>query len=148
VAATSAPYSRSQRRSHSTPVKPLSARLSFVAVRRHEGVPYGPLLGGGRGQTENGNHPAGIYHEGHLEAVDPLGLGGAPAEGGLPAEEPLLASLALTRTMAGMRVVSITRYTAEGSQSSSAMERCRARNCGSRARALRLNWPWEQRCGK
>src|SRR5215217_5100223 len=50
--------------------------------------------------------------------------------------------------MAGRRVVSITRQTAEGSESSSARDRCKARNSGSRARTLRLNWPWEQSFGK
>src|SRR5215208_1703115 len=92
VAATRAPYSSSQRRSHSTPVNPLSARLRFVTVAGHEGVCYGPLVGGGRGQPEGGDDAPRIDHQGHLEAVDPFGLGGAPAEGGLPAEEPLAGS--------------------------------------------------------
>jgi hypothetical protein len=60
-----------------------------VAVTGHEGLPYGPLVGGSRGQPEGGDDAPRIYHQGHLEAVDPLGLGGAPAEGGLPAEQPL-----------------------------------------------------------
>jgi hypothetical protein len=55
------------------------------------GLPYGPLLGGRRGQTEGGYYPARVYHQRRLEAVDPFGLGGAPAEGGLPAEEVPLA---------------------------------------------------------
>src|SRR5215212_3332657 len=58
----------------------------------HKGVCYGPLVGGGRGQPEGGDDAPRIDHQGHLEAVDPFGLGGAPAEGGLPAEEPLAGS--------------------------------------------------------
>jgi hypothetical protein len=42
-----------------------------MTIPSHEGVAYGPLVGGRCGQTEDGNHPIGIYHEGHLEAVDP-----------------------------------------------------------------------------
>src|SRR5215204_6640045 len=77
---------------------PLHPREAFVgqvrpvAIGGHEGLPYGPLVGGRRSQTESGDHAVGIYHQRRLEAVDPLGLGGAPAEGGLPAEEALARS--------------------------------------------------------
>ena len=64
-----------------------------MKVSGYEGLSDGPLVGGRGGQEEGAYHALGIYHRGHLEAVDPLGLGGAPAEGGLPAEE-LLASFA------------------------------------------------------
>jgi hypothetical protein len=60
-----------------------------VTIPDQEGLPYGPLVGGRRGKPEDGNHPIGIYHQRHLEAVDPLGLGSAPPEGGLPTEQPL-----------------------------------------------------------
>src|SRR5215208_4992204 len=97
------------------PRKPFVCQIRFVTVAGHEGVCYGPLVGGGRGQPEGGDDAPRIDHQGHLEAVDPFGLGGAPAE---------------------------------GSESSSARDRCKARNSGSRARTQRLNWPWEQSFGK
>src|SRR5215212_12171619 len=71
------------------PPKPFVCQIRFVMVAGHEGVCYGPLVGGGRGQKEGDNDAPRIDPQGHLQAVDPFGLGGAPAEGGLPAEEPL-----------------------------------------------------------
>src|SRR5215208_5195126 len=62
-------------------------QVGSVAVGGHEGLPYGPLLGGCRGQPESGDYTLRVYHQSRLEAVDPLGLGGASAEGSLPAEE-------------------------------------------------------------
>src|SRR5919112_5964216 len=75
------------------PRKALVGQVRIVKVSGYEGLSDGPLVGGRGGQEEGAYHALGIYHRGHLEAVDPLGLGGAPAEGGLPAEE-LLASFA------------------------------------------------------
>src|SRR5215210_8321733 len=77
---------------------PLYSREAFVgqvrsvAVGGHEGLPYGPLVGGRRGQTESCDYAVGVYHQRRLETVDPLGLGGAPPEGSLPTEEPLARS--------------------------------------------------------
>src|SRR5215203_306106 len=71
------------------PRKTFVRQVGFVTVRGYEGFPYGPLVGGRLGQTEDGDHPVGIYHESYLEAVDPFGLGSASSEGGLPAEEAL-----------------------------------------------------------
>ena len=77
-------------------------------VLRHQGFPYRALVGGRRGQTESTDHPLRVHHQSRLEPVNPLGLGGAPPEGSLPAENnPLREALALT--IAGTRVVSITR---------------------------------------
>jgi hypothetical protein len=53
------------------------------------GLPYGPLVVGRRGQTESGDYAFRVYHQSRLEAVDPLGLGGAPPEARLPKEQPL-----------------------------------------------------------
>src|ERR671920_1768449 len=86
---------------------PLDARealvrqVGLVKVFGYERFPDGALVGGGGGEAESGDHAVRVYHEGHLEPVDPLGLGGAPAEARLPAEEPLRE--ALTRTLAGTR---------------------------------------------
>ena len=44
------------------------------------------------GKTESCDYAVRVYHQRRLEAVDPLRLGGAPPEGGLPAEEPLARS--------------------------------------------------------
>jgi hypothetical protein len=63
-----------------------------VAVGSYEGVPYGPLVRGRGSQTESGDYALGVNHQRHLQAVDPLALGGAPSEACLPAEEPLARS--------------------------------------------------------
>jgi hypothetical protein len=92
VAATSAPWISIHSRSHSTPENPLSARSGSVALECYEGVTYGPLVRSRRGQTESGDDALGVHHKRHLEAVDPLGLGGAACEARLAGEQPLAAS--------------------------------------------------------
>jgi hypothetical protein len=74
------------------PREALVGQVCSVAVGSYEGVCYGSLVGGRRCQPEGRDHPVGVYHQSHLEAVDPLGLGGAPPEGSLPAEEPFARS--------------------------------------------------------
>jgi hypothetical protein len=71
------------------PRKPFVCQIRFVTVGGYEGVCFEPLVGGGFRQPEGGDDAPRIDHQGHLEAIDPLGLGSAPAEGGLPAEQPL-----------------------------------------------------------
>jgi hypothetical protein len=63
-----------------------------VTVGDYEGLCYGPLVGGRRGRPEGGDHPVRVHHQGHLEAVDPFGLGGAPPERSLTGEKPLARS--------------------------------------------------------
>jgi hypothetical protein len=53
------------------PRKPLVRQVGFVAVSGYEGIPYGPFVGGGRGQTEGAHHALGVHYQRHLEAVDP-----------------------------------------------------------------------------
>jgi hypothetical protein len=111
------------------------------------GLPYGPLLGGRRGQTEGGYYPARVYHQRRLEAVDPFGLGGAPAEGGLPAEEVPLARSPhphegreegrVHHAIDGRRV---RKSLGEGPLQEAQL--------GRRARMRRLSWLCEQRAGK
>jgi hypothetical protein len=48
----------------------------------------GPLVGGGLGQSEGADYPLRAHRERYLEAVDPLGLGAAPPESGLPGKQP------------------------------------------------------------
>ena len=92
------------------PREPFVRQVGLVTIPSHEGFPYGPLVGGRRSQPEVANHPIGIHHEGHLQAVDPLKvLEALLPKVACPQKSLLLASLALTLTMAGMRVVSITR---------------------------------------
>ena len=62
---------------HPAPL-PLDARealvgqVGIVKVFGYERYPYGPLVRGRGGQPEGAYHAFGIYHEGHLEPVDPL----------------------------------------------------------------------------
>jgi hypothetical protein len=63
-----------------------------VAVEGYEGIAYGPLVRSRRGQAESGDDALGAHHQRHLEAVDPLGLGGAASEGRLAGEQTLAAS--------------------------------------------------------
>ena len=56
------------------PRKAFVCQVRVVAVAGHEGVCYGPLVGGGLRQPEGGDDAPRIYHQRHLEAVDPLGL--------------------------------------------------------------------------
>jgi hypothetical protein len=77
-----------------------------VRVLDDEKVPYRALVGGGLRQPEGADHALWADRKRHLEAVNPLGLAGARAKGGLPQKSPLRE--ALTLTMAGMRVVSRT----------------------------------------
>src|SRR5829696_1148215 len=74
------------------PREALVGQVRSVAVGSYEGVAYGPLVGGRDGQPESGDHPLGVNHEGHLEAVYPLGLGGAASEACLAGEKPLARS--------------------------------------------------------
>src|SRR4051795_5465311 len=66
--------------------KALVGQVGIVRVLDDEKLPYGPLVGGGLRQPEGADHALRADRKRHLEAVNPLGLGGAPAEGGLPAE--------------------------------------------------------------
>src|ERR687889_1148031 len=129
------------------PRKPFVCQIRFVTVAGHEGVCYGPLVGGGRGQPEGGDDAPRIYHQGHLEAVDPFGLGGAPAEGRLPAEEPLAGRPhphdgrdegRVHHVVDGRR---IGEFIGEGPLQSAQLGL-------QGSYPLRLNWPWEQRVGK
>jgi hypothetical protein len=97
------------------------------------GLPYGPLVVGRRGQTESGDYAFRVYHQSRLEAVDPLGLGGAPPEGSLPREESLARSPYPHDGRDEGRVHN-AKKTAEGQASSWAKARCKRRNSGSRAR--------------
>jgi hypothetical protein len=74
------------------PREALVGQVGSVAVGSYEGVPYGPLVRCRRCQTESGDYALGVYHQSHLQAVDPLGLGGAASEACLAAEEPLARS--------------------------------------------------------
>src|SRR5215203_2266781 len=71
------------------PGEALVGQVCVVEVGGYEGLPDRALVGGGHGQTEGSDDALGVYHQGHLEAVDPLGLGGAPSEARLTAEKPL-----------------------------------------------------------
>jgi len=44
------------------PREPLVRQIGFVTVAGHEGVAYRPLVGGGLGQTESGDHAVRVYH--------------------------------------------------------------------------------------
>jgi hypothetical protein len=63
-----------------------------VTVGADQELAYRSLVAIGWGEAEGGDDPFGTHREGDLEAVDPFGLGDAPAEGGLPGEEALAAS--------------------------------------------------------
>jgi hypothetical protein len=64
----------------------LICQVGPVAVGGHQRLPYGPLIGGCRGQKEGRDHPVWI-HQSYLQAVDPLGLGGTAPEGCLTGQE-------------------------------------------------------------
>src|SRR5215203_2891087 len=74
------------------PGEALVGQVCVVEVGGYEGLPDRALVGGGHGQTEGSDDALGVYHQGHLEPVDPLGLGGAPSEARLTAEKPLARS--------------------------------------------------------
>src|SRR5215203_6153267 len=74
------------------PRKPFVGQIRSVTVAGHEGVCYGPLVGGGLRQAEGGDDAPGIDHQGHPEALNPFGLRRAASKGRLPAEEPLARS--------------------------------------------------------
>jgi hypothetical protein len=63
-----------------------------VKVRGYERLPDRPLVGGRRGKTESAYHALRVYHQRHLEPVDPLGLGSAPPEARLTGKESLARS--------------------------------------------------------
>src|SRR5215218_7633812 len=71
------------------PGEALVGQVCVVEVGGYEGLPDRALVGGGHSQTEGSDDALGVYHQGHLEPVDPLGLGGAPSEARLTAEKPL-----------------------------------------------------------
>jgi hypothetical protein len=120
-----------------------------VKVFGYESLPYGSFVRGRRSQPESAHHTLGIHHQRHLEAVDPLGLGGAASEARLPSEEPL-ASFAgphphHRRQEGGIQNAVHGRRPGESSGESP----LQGAHLGlSRARTLRLNWLWEQRFGK
>ena len=62
-----------------------------MTISSYEGIPDRSLVGVGRGQEEGGDHPVWVDCQRDLEAVDPLGFGAAPPEGGLSGEKPLAA---------------------------------------------------------
>ncbi len=74
VAATSAAYSSSQQRFHSTPGEPLVGQVGTVSIGGYEGIPYRPLVRGGASETEGAHYAFRVDHQRHLEAVHPLGL--------------------------------------------------------------------------
>src|SRR5215210_7988244 len=74
------------------PGETLVGQVGSVAIGGHEGLPYGPLVGCRRSQPEGRDLPVRVYQQSHLEAVYPLGLGSAPPEGCLTAEEALAGS--------------------------------------------------------
>jgi hypothetical protein len=41
----------------------LVGQVGSVAVGSYEGVPYGPLVGGRRGQPEIGDYALGVHHQ-------------------------------------------------------------------------------------
>ena len=118
-----------------------------MKVFGYERFPDGALVGGRGGEAESGDHAVRVYHQRHLEPVNPLGLGGAPPEARLPAEKPLARSPhphdrrdegGVQDSVDGRRFAEVP---GEGPLH-------RARTSGSRARTLRLNWLWVHRFGK
>src|SRR3954469_8145851 len=83
VAATSAPCSSNQCFSHATEENPLSARNASSPSEVSRNSPMGRSSELASGQPEGSNCPFWSDRERYLEAVDPFGLGNAPAEGGL-----------------------------------------------------------------
>src|SRR5919112_3296160 len=72
--------------------KALVGQVGLVRVLDDEKLPYGAIVGGCLCQPEGADHALWADRKRHLEPVNPLGLGGASAEGGLPAEGPLARS--------------------------------------------------------
>src|SRR5918995_2043160 len=72
--------------------KALVGQVGFVRVLDDEKVPYGALVGGRLRKPKGADHALWADRKRHLEAVNPLGLGGAPAEGGLPSKQPFARS--------------------------------------------------------
>src|SRR4029450_4693492 len=66
----------------------LVCEVGCVAVFVDKDLSYRPLVGGAPRQPEGADHALRPDREADLEAVDPLGLRGAPPEGRLAAEEP------------------------------------------------------------
>ena len=118
-----------------------------MRVLDDEEVSYGPLVGGGLRQPEGADHALRADRKCYLEPVNPLGLGGAPPEGGLPGKQPLARSPYPHdgRNEGGVQDVVDLRSTTE---------RSGQLHAGSRATrapqsvTLRLSWLWEQRLGK
>src|SRR5215207_5404980 len=120
------------------PREALVGQVGIVTVGVYESVPYGSLVGGRGCQPEGAYHALGVYHQGHLEPVDPLGLGGAPPEGSLTDEEPLARSPHPHHRRDERRVHDSEDRRRFG-ESSGECALCRARSWGSRARTRRLN---------
>ena len=87
--------------------EPGVGEVGVVTVGRQQRVADRPLVAVGRGQTEARDHALRIRHEGHLEAVDPLRFETLRPKAAWPVKSPL--RQALTRTIAGTRVVSSIR---------------------------------------
>src|SRR5215204_6158490 len=89
VAATSAPWTSSHCRSHSTEEKPLSARKASWPSEATRNSPMGRSSQFAGANPKAVTTPFGGYREGHLEAVDPLGLGDASTKGGLSGKQTI-----------------------------------------------------------
>src|SRR5215207_2209205 len=89
VAATSAPWTSSHCRSHSTEEKPLSARKASWPSEATRNSPMGRSSQFAGANPKAVTTPFGGYREGHLEAVDPLSLGDASTKGGLSGKQTI-----------------------------------------------------------
>jgi hypothetical protein len=118
-----------------------------VSVVRYEGFPYRTLVGGRRGQAEGAHYPLRVHHQRRLEPVDPLGLRGASPEGGLPGEQPFTARPHPHHRRDEGRIQDAIDRRGLGELPGEG-PLCKARISGSKARTLRLNWPWLHRFGK
>src|SRR5215208_5080964 len=108
-----------------------------VPVGRNQEVAYGPLVAVGRRESEGNHDPFRVHRKGHLEAVHPLGLGYAAAEGGLSGEETLTTGSDPNqdRDQGGVQHV-VDLWTSASNVGRSC---CRARISGSRARMRRFS---------
>jgi hypothetical protein len=80
-----------------------------VKVFGYERFPDGALVGGRGGEAESGDHAVRVYHQGHLEPVDPLQVLEALLPKVACPQKKCPLREGLTLTMAGIRVVSKTR---------------------------------------
>src|SRR5215204_568661 len=72
--------------------KALVGQVGLVRVLDDEKVSYGAVVGGCLRQPEGADHALWADRKCYLEPVNPLGLGGAPPEGGLPGKQSLARS--------------------------------------------------------